>query len=218
MRVGRAAVSLLTLLLCSAPVHGQTRNPRFEISAGGLFAGGHDLTSTSADLVRNQQGGGDFPVFQSETRMDSAPALEGRVGWRLTSRLTIEGGVFFSRPQLTSRLTDDIEDAPDATIVEDLSLYIFDAAVLIPLGATDSRFSPFVRAGAGYLRQLHEGNVLVETGQAYHVGGGLTAWLGRSTRLGLRMDARVYLLQGGVDLGESSRTMAAGGAGMVFAF
>jgi hypothetical protein len=76
-----------------------------------------------------------------------------------------------------------------------------------------------LRAGAGYLRELHEENVLVETGQAYHVGGGATVWFGqRPQRAGLRLDARLYVLDGGIDLGTSTRTMATGGASMVFTF
>jgi hypothetical protein len=217
----RRFTALVVICFCSwtASVSAQSREPRFEISGGAWFAGGHDLVGSSADLLPNQTGGGAYPVFKAETRQDGAPGFEARLGWRVTPRFIIEGGVFLSRPQLSSRLTADVEGAPDATIVEDLSLYIFDAAVLVPLGGTsDGRLTPFLRVGAGYVRQLHEDNVLVETGQAYHAGGGLTAWFGQGRRAGVRVDARIYLLQGGVDLGTSTRTMAAGGGAFVFAF
>jgi hypothetical protein len=216
----RVAAALATLLAWVAPAFGQTRGePRFEVSAGALFAGGNDLGNLSADLVENQTGGGAYPLFETDTRLGAAPAIEGRFGWRLTPRFTVEGGAFMSRPELSSRLTSDVEGAPDATVAEDLSLYIFDAAVIVAFGPPASSVTPFARAGVGYVRQLHEDNVLVETGVAYHVGGGATFWLGqRVRRMGVRVDARVLLLQGDVDLGNSGRTVPAGGAAFVFAF
>jgi hypothetical protein len=214
-----AMMAMMAIMACAAPAFGQTREPRFEISAGALYIGGNDLGGRSADLVQNERGGGAYPVFESDNRVDAAPAFEARFGWRFGTRLTVEGGAFMSRPQLTARLTSDVENAPDATIVEDLSLYIFDAAAIVAFGRPEWRVTPFVRAGAGYVRQLHEDNVLVETGQAYHAGGGVTAWFGRGyRRMGLRLDARVYVLQGDVDLGASDRTVPAGGAAFVFAF
>jgi hypothetical protein len=215
----RSALVTLCVLAWVAPASAQPRDPRLEVSAGGLFAGGYDLVSSSADLVTNQAGGGAYTVFDADTRAESAPAFEARAGWRLTERFTLEGGALVGRPRLASRLSSDVEGAPDATIYEDVSQYIIDAAVTAALGSLGGgRVTPFVRVGAGYLRELHEDNMLVETGQAYHAGGGLTAWFGASRRLGVRFDGRIYLLQGGIDLGTSSRTMAAGGGALVFAF
>lgn len=206
------------VLLSPLPAVSQAREPRFEVSGGAFFAGGHDLPNGSADLIPNQQGGGEYPLFKSETRMDSAPGFDARVGWKLNSRFTIEGGLFTSRPQLTSRLSDDVENAPDITAVQDTSLYIIEGSLNVALGNPRRSVVPFIRVGAGYLRQLHEGNVLVETGQAYHFGGGATVWFGRAQRAGLRMDARAYVLQGGLDFESGSRTLAAGGGSFVFAF
>jgi hypothetical protein len=215
----RVAATVLCALAFAAPAAAQSRAARLEISAGALFAGGHELATTTAELIPNQQGGGAHPVFSADIRAEAAPGFEARVGWRLTRRFVIEGGVFTSRPRLRARLTGDIENAPDVTIEEDFSLYIIDAAVLVNFGSELSRVVPFVRAGGGYLRELHEENVLVETGQAYHFGGGVTAWLGqRPHRIGVRADARVYVLSGGIDLGTSTRTMAAGGGAVVFTF
>ena len=58
------------------------------------------------------------------------------------------------------------------------------------------RLVPFAAAGGGYLRQLHEGQTLVEQGQVYHAGGGLKYWLltrkvGAVRSAGLRTDARI---------------------------
>jgi hypothetical protein len=227
MTLLRLVATALCAFGVSAPAAGQVgaprppREPRFEVSFGGHFASGYDLTGASADLIRNQGGGGDYRVFQADSRIAGAPGGEARVGWRLSPRFTVEGGVLVTRPRLESRLSNDVENAPDLTAEEDLSLYILDGALIAAFGTTRSgRVTPFVRVGAGYLRQLHENNLLVETGQAYHAGGGVTAWFGRRPgRMGLRVDARIYVLQGGIDLESSStRTMATGGGAFVLAF
>jgi len=220
--IARGAVAAAAMVCAiggsAAPAAGQTRAPRLEISAGALFAGGYDLAGPDANITGNQTGGSDYTLFRSSTRVDAAGALEARAGWRLSRRFVVEGGVFASRPRLSARLTSDVEGIPDTTIAEDLSLYIFDAAILVNFGTRTGRAVPFVRAGVGYLRELHEDNVLVETGLAYHVGGGATFWLGRRGRTGVRVDARVYVLRDGIDLDNGSRTVPAAGAAFVFAF
>ena len=44
--------------------------------------------------------------------------------------------------------------------------------VYVPRWRVGSRILPFVTGGGGYLRQLHEGDTLAETGRIYYVGGG----------------------------------------------
>ena len=36
---------------------------------------------------------------------------------------------------------------------------------------------PFVTAGGGYLRQLHEGLTVIEEGRVFYVGGGARYWI-----------------------------------------
>lgn len=206
------ATSLLAQVV-SAP-----RPPRFEISGGGLFVGGYSAGERSADITANQTGGPAYTLFKSKTRVDSAPGFEARLGFRVSRLLTIEGGAFMARPKLSTRLTADIEGAPEATVTEDLSVYIIDAAVLASFGAESSRVMPFVRAGAGYVRELHQDNALVETGWAIHAGGGVTFWMNPRQTVGVRADARVYFVSGGIDLDGGRRTQGAGGAAVVLAF
>lgn len=221
-RAAIAAAGVLAWMSGSAdPARAQARQPRFELSAGGVYGTGYDLGQEDANLIANP-GGGPYTLFESQTRADGGPGAEARIGFRLTPRLMIEGGALWLRPRLASRLTADLESAPDLTIREDLSRYIFDAALVATVGSFGGgRAMPFVRAGAGYLRDLHEGNVLVEEGQAYHVGGGVTLWLGGATsrrRLALRLDARAYILDGGIDLGAGTRVMGIGGGSLVYSF
>jgi hypothetical protein len=70
--------------------------------------------------------------------------------------------------------------------------------------------APFVAAGAGYLRQLHEERTLVETGQVYYVGRpapGISFWAvrARAARWGLRGDVRLAWRTPGVDFEDKTR-------------
>ena len=78
-------------------------------------------------------------------------------------------------------LSGDAESAADVTATETASHYVFGGSVLFDLrGASfaGGRGVPFVSGGAGYLRELHEGNLLVETGIEYHATAGLKYWFG----------------------------------------
>jgi hypothetical protein len=61
--------------------------------------------------------------------------------------------------------------------------------------------TPFVSAGAGYLRALHEDRVLVDEGALWHLGGGIDLVLrpSQSRALGVRLDARAVFQRGIVD-------------------
>jgi hypothetical protein len=220
-RAGALVVSFLcaSTLAVSAQTFRRPHEPKLEVSVGALFVGGFSGGEKNADITANQSGGAPYTLFKSRSRIDSAPAFEARLGWRLSRLFTIEGGVFTARPQLSTRLSADVESAPEITASEDLSVYIIDGAVLVNLTSKpQARVVPFLRAGYGYVRELHEDNALVETGSGFHAGGGITMWLNPRQTLGVRADARVYVITGGIDLDGGTRTQGAGGASVVFAF
>jgi hypothetical protein len=219
MRRAAALLVIAAAAMLPSRAFAQPAEPRLEVSGGALYLSGQQLADADANLTRNQVGGDSFTLFESDARVKAAAGIEGRVAWRVTRAMAIEGGVLYSRPQLSARIQSDVEGIPDATLDETLSRYIFDGAVVFhlpPLGG--GRVVPFVRGGAGYLRELHEDNVLVETGQAYHAGGGVSIWFGARRRAGLRLDARVLVLDGGIDLGKGTRTIGAAGAAVVVGF
>ena len=92
-----------------------------------------------------------------------------------------------------------------------------DASVVVMLGSGFGSFAPFVAAGGGYLRQVHEGQTLIDDGHSYHVGGGVKRRLFTHDRrfvksAGVRGDVRVYVLSGGAafDTDMHSRFAASG--------
>jgi hypothetical protein len=81
---------------------------------------------------------------------------------------------------------------------------------------------PFVDGGAGYLRQLHEDRVLIETGRTFYAGAGVK-WRssaarprGLGQRLVVRADARLVSRTGGVDVDDERRNYitVSGGIGV----
>lgn len=194
----------------------------FELSVGGVWATGSSLGRDEATETSNQTGGPPFTLFVGSSDLGSGAGAEGRLAFYLTPRVAIEGGAMVVRQEISTRITSDFESIPDVTAVEDLTEFIFDGAVAMhfqPIGG----LVPFVRAGAGYLRQLHENASLVETGVAYHAGGGVSYWFwsggkGFIKRWGLRGDARLILRDGGFALDDEIRTGAAVTGALLIAF
>ena len=213
-------IAVLVLVTCAAaPARAQKRHP-IETSIGGIWMSGYSLGSQDANLTANQPGGGPYTLFKSTSRMDSAGGLDARIGWRATRMIAFEGGLTWSHPQLSTRLFSDVEGAADIRATEKTSQYIIEGAVLASLAAPGRAVIPFVRAGVGYLRELHDGNSLVQTGTSLHVGGGATFWFGDLARqtIGLRVDGRYYVLRNGLDLAKSSRSLGAVSGSLVFGF
>jgi hypothetical protein len=200
----------------------QGRPKSFELTAAAVWTSGSSLGRDDATETRNQTGGGPFVLFVGSSEVGSGFGAEGRLAFNLTPRIAIEGGALVAFQQVSTRLTSDAEGIPDETAVEDLTEYIFDGAIVFhlrPIG----QFVPFVRAGVGYLRQLHEGQTLVETGTVYHGGGGVSYWLSSGGRgffkgWALRGEARLIVRDGGFSFDDGTRTGAAATGALVVAF
>ena len=182
------------------------------ISGGAAWSGGYDLGSASADETRNTgTGTGPFVLFSASSKADPSVGLQGRLGVYLASAVSVEGGVFVARTNISTRLTGDAESAPDVTATETLTRLVVDGSVLFHLtGASfgEGRGVPFVMGGGGYLRDAHEKNEVIETGHEFHIGGGMHYWLGEGKRrFGVRADAAVSWRTGGADGVDTTRTM-----------
>jgi hypothetical protein len=231
-RIGRLLAGIAIVLAASgAAAEAQVRigsadAPRrgsWEAAGGVLWTGGFDIDSVDALLTSNAGNDAEpFTLFAVDGRVKSAAGLQGRVGFYLSRALSVEGGVRFTRPVVSMDVSDDAEDAPNVTLEETMSRYVFDGSLLFHFtGAAfaGGRGVPFVQAGAGYVRELHSGSELVETGAEYHAGGGIKLWFGTGqNRLGLRADLGVSFRDGGFGAEDSSRTLPFAGASLVFLF
>lgn len=198
---------------------------RIEVDLGGGWLTGAPLGSADATLVANNPTRQPFRLYTTDSRLGSAPMFHARAGFALTRRWTIEGGIVLGVPELRTSVSGDVEDAPAVTIGERIDQYFIEGSVLVLLDQlrVTPRTVPFAAAGAGYLRQLHEGLTAIEEGHLYHAGGGIKHWLvardrGRIRAAGLRADVRLYLLAAGVSFDKGPRPHVATSGSVFVAF
>jgi hypothetical protein len=229
MRRGTCVLGLgLTLcLLGAAPAGAQVREPRLQLSIGGLWDGGSAFGAQGATETRNQVGGERYTLFETRTDVEAAGGLEARLTYWVTREIGAEIGGAWSTPRLVTRISSDSEGAPDLAAASDVAQYVIDAAAVVRmrrLAMAGGRVEPFLTAGVGYLRQVYDGNGLIETGTTYHAGGGALIWfqpVRRSwlKRVGARADARWTRHNGGMAFGDNGhRTFGALGVGAVLQF
>jgi hypothetical protein len=225
------SVALATVVLLagvSAPAAAQSPGApapaptgKWELSGGSVLVGSYDLGERAAELTPNS-GSGSFEQFTTDNRVRQAFGLQARVGFVVTPALVVEGGLRFVRPVYEVRVTGDTENAPDTTVEETLSQYVFDGTAVWHFrraAFADGRAVPFAFGGAGYLRELHEDQALVEEGVEYHAGGGLKWWLGRGRRrVGVRVEAGFSMRDGGFDFTDGRRVVPIVGGSVIYAF
>jgi hypothetical protein len=217
-----AILAACLLLATAAPALAQPARGSWEISGGGVFVGGYDLGEATAELTSNTgTTGSPFTYFQTDNRVDSGTGFLARIGVYLTSSFAVEGGIRYTRPKLASRITGDTEGAQAITAEEKIRQYVFDGSAVWHFGVSSARrggVTPFVYGGAGYLRELHEDDVLVEEGAEYHAGGGIKWWLGTRGKIGVRAEAGISIRDGGFDFEEKTRLVPVAAGSLIWAF
>jgi hypothetical protein len=215
-------VALAIAPTCEAQVRARRQAPHtgsVEVSGGGIYQGGTDLSSQAATLTRNPiTGSGSLELFQADTSLEPVFGAQFRIGYYLSSAVAIEGSVQFARPRLEVSLSDDFEDAPQIVASESVTSYLFTGSLVYHFGAR-SPLKPFLLAGAGQVRDLHAGEALIETGVEYHAGGGIKSWFGTGRRkFGIRIDALVSIRDGGVGADEDRRTVPTAAFSLAYLF
>jgi hypothetical protein len=205
------AIAVATLGAGDAGAQSPIESGRIELSAGASWIGSQSFGS--ADATETTPTNGTFRLFSTSTELGSAPAFDARVGVRLIGTLVVEADAGYARPELRITTSNDAESATGITAAERMQQFIIGggATWYVP---TASRVVPFVAGGAGYLRQLHDRKLLVETGSYYAVGGGLVYLLasrpgGRLKATGIRVDARAVVFRGGVAFDGGAHTAPA---------
>jgi len=194
-----------------------------EISGGAVWSGGFDQGSVSAEETRNSTTDtSPFVLFTATTRTKPVIGAQGRFGVYVAKALSVEAGVEYGRPTVEIRLGDDAESAADVTATETLTRLVADGSAVLHLTGLSfagGRGVPFVRGGAGYVRELHEKNEVVERGSEYHAGAGLKLWFGEGMhRAGLRFDGGVAFRKGGADIADKRRTVPTAGVSLMYLF
>lgn len=208
----------LPIALCAqVPVE-----PRVDIGGGVHWAGAITFPVIASEQTR--VGGGRRTVFRTETRLDASPGLDARVGVVIAPALQMEATASMAKTHLSTAIIDDVEGIPDRSVRAPVTQYLVEAGFLLrPYRWQHGRWSPFASAGAGYLRHVNDGNLLVENGRSYYVGGGAEYHLqgssGRRAKgAGFRADLKARILRGGVSPDSDSRTVPVAGASLFVRF
>ena len=224
--VSLVARAVVLFVVGCCPAAAQTSNvhmPRFEISAGATWTGSSSFAPLAANEVTSD--GTSLPLFSTQTTIDAVPGLQGRLGVRLSGRLHAEVAASYSKPSLTTVVSGDVENAAGGSASETLTQVVLEGNLLVDLAREDwanGRVTPFVSGGMGYLRQLHEGQAVVETGRTVQAGGGvkiaLSTHADSSRRVGVRADVRMIARSGGVSPDGGTHVAPSFGASLFVAF
>ena len=224
--VGLPALSIVFLVFAATSSFAQgaggpsPRSGSWEIGGGVVYVQGFDMGDRSADLTRPT--GDPLSLFSSSSEMKATIGIQGRLGFYFSPQLSVEGGVRYAKPKLSIRLTGDFENAPNETAEETLNQYLIDGSVLWHFGrpsGTKGGVVPFIMGGVGYLRELHEGQELVETGVEYHAGAGVKIWFdGGGGRFGLRAEGGISVRDGAFDFEEKTRYVPVAAGSIVYLF
>jgi len=183
---------------------------RIELAGGALWIGRSAIGA--ADANETTPTNGSLRLFSTSSDLAGAPSADARVSVRLARAIAVDVETAYSRPELRVAISGDLENAAAVTAVEKIQQYMIGGAVVWYLPVSRwPRLAPFVAGGGGYLRQLHDQALLVQTGRYYSLGGGVTYLLAsRPDRwlkaTGVRVDARAVVRRDGVAFAAGSHT------------
>jgi len=205
MRRSSTAAAGFTLVAALAAVEASAQpsapgSGRIEVSAGAAWIGTQSYGA--ADASETTPTNTAFRLFSTASELGSAPLFGARVGVRVAGTLVVEGDASYGRPELRVTTSSDVESATGVTATEPIQQYMIGggATWYFP---TANRILPFVTGGGGYLRQLHDRKLLVDTGRYYQFGGGVVyLFTSRPDHglkaTGVRLDARAVVFKNGV--------------------
>jgi hypothetical protein len=214
--LGHALVICGALWPCDSAAQARTSSAsggRFEITGSVGWTGASEVGSAPAILTGNGvPTGTPVTLFDVRSQVQSGPRFEGRLAWRLSRMLALEGGLAVTRTRLRAEVSNDFEGAPPLDATARLTEYAIEGGLVIqtPWAFAGGRGRPFMTGGAGYLRQAHEGSTLIDTGQSGFAGGGVM-YIVREARqrafiktIGVRGEARVNVTTGGFEVEDDS--------------
>jgi hypothetical protein len=210
MRYSCVWALVLTVAACTECL-AQTGLPgRLEIGGGVAWLGSASLGD--ADATETTGAGGQSTIFKTSTSLAASVALRLNAGYKMTDAFEVEGLASFGKPRLKTSVTNDIENASSVTVEETLSEYMFGGGLLwyLPIKQLPPRARIFIAGQVSYVRQLHEGNTLAETGREYELEGGLKMYFPRQAASGLkgfgiRADAGLAVRTHGVFFDDRAR-------------
>ena len=217
----RAIVATVIILIVGGDsARAQSAGPgRFEFAAGPRWTGG--LSLAAGDASETTSSGSAFRLFTTSTTLASATSFDARFGVRIAPRLQAQVSGDYGTPTLRINAGNDVEGAASITATERIQQFVVRGGVswLLPRPRRFG-FAPFLTAEAGYLRELHDAQTLVQTGRVIEIGGGATYPFksNGSKEVGARIDARAVLRSKGAVLDDDVHVTPALSAGVYLRF
>jgi hypothetical protein len=223
-RAGQPGAILLVFVfavLSATQAHGQVAAGRLDVSGGLRWNG--KTAFAEVDATETSPGGQRLTLFKSRSSLESSAGFETAIGIWLTSRFEAEVALIYSPTQVRTDVTADYEAAQPLAVTEPIKQFIIQGGLVVPLGMLASgRITPFVSGGGGYLRQLHDGQTLIQTGAPDYAGGGVNILLRSGTgwikTTGVRADLRAQFLTAGVAPDGGTHAVPAAGASLFVRF
>jgi opacity protein-like surface antigen len=167
MRGGPRALSgtalLVSMLVFPTLARAQAASPPgagIEVIAGFRFNG--PVSLGTADASESRPGGGAFTLFTTSTTLGGATGVEAGVGFRLSRAVQLRVVGAYTVADVRTRIESDAEGIPDEVATEPVQQYAVEGTIAVDLDdyRIGERLVPFVSAGAGYLREVHDENTL----------------------------------------------------------
>ncbi len=195
---GLLPLLMLCELLAPWSAHAQTTGSaegRLEVAIGAAWTGPIAFSNPSAN--EHDRDGNPYRLFAADGTLRPAVSYDVRLGFPLTDRFHVEARASYGLPRLAVRASHDVEGTADADLTESVQQIQIDGGVVANLGKLSSGRPSvlFVTAGAGFLRERHEGQTLAVNGRSYFAGVGMKRLLKTTQRstlkaVGVRVDAR----------------------------
>ena len=201
MQCAAGLLVAISFALLPPDVFAQATESRFSVSGGVRWTGGSNIGPR--DAHETTSGGGSYRLFASDTTLGGTTEVDTTLGVRLSRLFRAEIIVSYGQVNLRTQLSSDVEGIPDTEVSESIGQLTLEGSGLIDLTAwrLPRQMMPFLAAGGGYLRHLHEGRLFVESGTIFHAGGGLLMPLGSAgaaqARSALRFDIKAMIRNGG---------------------
>jgi hypothetical protein len=206
-----AVRGLLAAVLTVVPVGALAQSSlpgRLEVSGGVRWTGPASVGEN--DASETSPTGSRYRLFATDSSLAPATGFEGHLAVGLTQTIEAALSAEIAKSSLRTAVSADVEGIPDVQVTESITQVALEGTAFVHLPSM--RFAeatvPFVSAGLGFLRHLHEGRTLAETGTIYHLGGGFSYMLKRAgtglvKSTGLRASARAVLRHGGAALDDA---------------
>jgi len=206
-------VAFLLLAMNATSASAQTAAVRAggpEVDLGIVWTRGGSYGSANANLTT--PAGTPQPLFSVATDLGPEIALDARFAVRVAGRLRVEVSGTWGRADVRSHITGDFEGAAPATATDRLTVYTVQGSGIWSFRIR-GKLQPFVRAGAGWMRELTSDQALAGDGRIANAGVGVKYWWferarGGLKRLGVRAETRAVGRFGGLELGTKDRLIA----------